>query len=457
MDKPKRIDVKPEELEAFLKRVETRQLRDEDYALIRVLVDTFNSLQRAVQEKGASVKRLLRWIFGSSTESSKNILKKSDDDDDDEKPDTNSAGGNLKSSSTKPAGGHGRHSSAAYTGANRHPVSHQQLVIGSHCPRCPKGKLYHRSQPVTIIHFTAQPPIQADIYELEQLRCSSCGAVFTATPPPEAGTEKYDVSVGSMIAILKYGSGMPFYRIAKLQWSLGVPLPASTQWDVVEMMANACDPVYRELIRQAAQGAVIHLDDTTMKILALMKERRDAARAGNVGRTGMFTTGMLSFGSGHQIALFFTGANHAGENMHELLAARVKALGPPIQMCDALSRNLAREFEVILANCLSHARRNFVEIIADFPEACRHVIETLAEVYKHDETAKQRRLSAAERLQFHQQQSAPLMTGREGLAGPAVRRKKGGAQLKPGKSHRLCAQSLGTADAFSQGSRGTAG
>ena len=50
-------------------------------------------------------------------------------------------------------------------------------------------------------------------------------------------------------------------------------------------------------------------------------------------------------------------------------------------MCDALSRNIPKVLKVILSNCLTHGRRNFVDIIDAFPDECRHVIKVLAKVY----------------------------------------------------------------------------
>ena len=44
-----------------------------------------------------------------------------------------------------------------------------------------------------------------------------------------------------MIALLKYGSGMPFNRLEGLQGNLGIPLPASTQWDIVHAKAEKID------------------------------------------------------------------------------------------------------------------------------------------------------------------------------------------------------------------------
>ncbi len=126
-------------------------------------------------------------------------------------------------------------------------------------------------------------------------------------------------------------------------------------------------------------------------------------------RTGVFTTGVVSRKDGRDIALFFTGKQHAGENLADVLRRRAAELDTPIQMCDALSRNLPQELKVILANCLAHSRRRFVEVVDNFPQECRYVIETLAGVYRHDATAREQRMSPEERLRFHQEKSGPLM------------------------------------------------
>ena len=94
-----------------------------------------------------------------------------------------------------------------------------------------------------------------------------------------------------------------------------------------------------------------------------------------------------------------------------MLAQRQSGLDPPIQMCDALSRNLPKDFLTLLANCLVHARRNFVDVLASFPEQGQFVIETLADVYKNDQVTKDQQLSAQARLVYHQTHSKPLMQG----------------------------------------------
>jgi hypothetical protein len=225
------------------------------------------------------------------------------------------------------------------------------------------------------------------------------------------GDEKYDATAGSMVALLKYGTGLPFHRQEKLQQSLGIPLPASTQWDIVSDLAGKIEPVYEELIRQAAQGDVVHNDDTSMTILALMKDGRNTPALDDSDRTGVFTSGIVSTRQGQKMALFFTGRKHAGENLAEVLRRRAAELGPPIQMCDALARNLPKELEAIVANCLAHGRRRFVDVAQNFPEECRHVLETLGKVYKNEALARQQGMSSQERLSFHQAESRTLMEG----------------------------------------------
>ena len=79
----------------------------------------------------------------------------------------------------------------------------------------------------------------------------------------------------------------------------------------------------------------------------------------------------------HRIALFFTGHQHAGENLTDLLKQRAAELDTPIQMCDALSRNVPEPLKTILGNCLTHGRRRFVEVAANFPDECLYVLEVL--------------------------------------------------------------------------------
>ena len=309
-----------------------------------------------------------------------------------------------KQGKEKPTG-HGRNGASCYTGAKKVAVPFPTLHTGDHCPGCEKGKVYPQKEPRTLVRIVGQAPLAATVYELDRLRCNLCGEVFTAPEPEGVGPEKYDETTAAMIALLKYGSGMPFYRLEKLEHLLGIPLPASTQWEIAEEGAEVIKAAPEELIRQAAQGEVLHNDDTGMRVLRMAREPSD-------DRTGVFTSGIVSTQAGRRIALYFTGRQHAGENLRDVLQHRIKDLATPIQMCDALSRNtpkLSDGAEILLANCLAHGRRQFVDVAVNFPEPCRYVLETLGEVYRYDAEARAAQLSPQDRLLFHQQHSEPLM------------------------------------------------
>ena len=284
-------------------------------------------------------------------------------------------------------------------------MAHASLKPKDPCPDCHQGKLYELPDPGVIVRVTGNASLSGTVYELQQLRCNLCQKIFTATAPDHIGDEKYDAASGAMTALLKYGSGLPFNRLDQLQATLGVPLPSSTQWEIVESVADKIHPVYPAMMRQAAQGDLVYNDDTVMKILELMKQSDEDRH----GRKGMFTSGILSTVGDRKMAVFMTGSHHAGENLAAILAKRSAALPPPVQMCDALSRNPPKDFKVILANCMAHARRRFVDVEFNFPQECTYVLETLEEVYKNDAVTKQHNMTPDKRLQYHQEKSAPLM------------------------------------------------
>lgn len=309
--------------------------------------------------------------------------------------------------------GHGRIGAAAYPHAGCTHVEHDRAHVGDTCPQCSHGRLYRLREPERIVRITGQPPLVARTWELDRLRCSGCGGVFTAPAPAEAQGPKYDERAAAIMALLRYRVGTPLHRLDRLQRNLETPVPASTQWEVVRDHVDAVVPVHDELGRRAASGRVLHNDDTSVRILEFMGKRRaELVAHGELpdpDRTGLFTTGFVSITADGPIALFFSGRNHAGENFTALLAARDHGLPAPIHMCDGLDRNRPHGHAVIEDNCLAHGRRHVVDEAENFPAECRHVLEALGKVFKIDEGCKEQALSDEERLAVHQRDSAPVM------------------------------------------------
>jgi len=357
---------------------------------INRIFQLLDGLLSLLEKKNLSIAKLRQLCFGATTESARNVC------------------GNKPASEQRKAKakGHGRNSHRRYTGARRVRISHPTLRSGQTCPECAKGKLRPRKDPAVTITVTAQPPVGAVIYEREQLRCDTCGKMFTAPAPAEAGVEKYDASVGVMVGLMRYGSGMPFYRLERLQKSLGVPLPASVQWEQADQVAQDLQPVYEHLITHAAQAAVMFSDDTGMRVSSLRKEIQ---RQEKPKRTGLFTSGIVGDVDDHSVTLFFTGRNHAGENLAAVLAQREAQRPPPMHMCDGLPQNAPKGHATVDCQCNVHARRGFVEVESDFPEECRKVVESFSTIYRVEAQAKKDGLSAEDRLRLHQTHSRPVM------------------------------------------------
>jgi transposase len=405
---PRRLDVTPEALQQLVDCAKDL-LPQQQFELLSAITESILFLRAAYEQKRISERNLLRMMFGPFTESARVILQEEKEREEEK-----------RDKKEKPKG-HGRNGVEDYPGARRQKVPHTEMKAGQQCPECLRGTLYQfrGKEPAVLVRFTASIPVDATVYEIERLRCSACQKIYSAPLPVEAQKPKYDETVGAMIGVLRYGAGLPMNRIETLQQDFGIPLPSSTQWAIVDRMAEVISPAYEELARLGAQGEVIHNDDTSMGVLALCKirqqQRQEAEEEDEAGnnqknsRTGCFTSGFVCLTDGRRIALFFTGEHHAGENMEALLQKRKQDLAPPIQMCDGLSRNLPKSFQTILGNCVSHGRRHFVDVFEDFPEECRFVIETLKEVFKNEDIALQANMTPAERLLFHQSQSKPWM------------------------------------------------
>lgn len=393
------------ELSGIVER--TREaLSSEDHEKLKSAISLLGFLTAELQSKQTSLERLRRLLFGVPTEKTEAVLAG-----------TNQAPADSAPASTprEQVAGHGRHGAAAYTGAHTVTLAHPTLQGGQACPGCERGRVYVMAEPSVLVRITGVAPLGATLYQCDRLRCNLCGELYTAPAPAGVGGQKYDATAVSMIGLLKYGTGLPFNRIETLQAGMRIPLPAATQWDLVKAGARQLAPVYEALITQAAQAVVLHNDDTSMKVLKITREQRAAALAEDADetRSGVFTSAILATGAGHKIALFFTGVRHAGENLAALLRARAAELPTPIQMCDGLAHNAPADFDTLLANCIAHARRRYVELAESFPEEVRFVLETLRDVYKTDATARQQGLSAQARLELHQAESGPRMTSLE--------------------------------------------
>lgn len=405
---PTCIDLKQDELGQLITEIKNSSLSEKSKDLVVKALSSFAWLTLQLEKNSLSVKKLKRLFFGSKTEKAKKTKGSS------KKPEDKGAGAPKDPSSEKDpkpnkpkVPGHGKNGQANFTNAEKVAVPHPFLKTQDPCPECEDGRLYDYP-PSAVLRIFGQAPLNAKVFELERLRCGSCQELFSAPLPEEAGPERNHASAKAMVAVLNYGSGMPFYRLEGLQKNMETPVPDSTQFDMAEEVANCGSPIVEHFKKQAVNASQIGNDDTGMKVLELIQENKSL---GEGERKGMQTTAAIALIGENKVALFETGRNHAGENIAALLKFRDPQLPKVQQIGDASSKNYSHDFMdlVIKVLCLDHGRRNFYDILDQFPSDCRYVITELGKVYKNDADSKSLKHSPVERLSYHQEHSAAIM------------------------------------------------
>ena len=430
------LTLSAEDGEALIARVHRSNLPRADAERVEWVIRMYFYVVFALREAKLSAKRLRSLLFGKGPALSPEASSTAGQADGDGtkasavlKADAARAGATAnqaapgesqRSEWAKPAGGHrpgtGRLGAAAYAGATRVECRHEELAVGQRCPVCGQGTLYALPAGVEI-RIDGHALLSAMHYALEKLRCSACGAIFTAGLPSGVGKEKYSAQARAVLAVSRYYLGVPGYRLQGYQAMLGVPVPDATQWDQIEVVGDCAYKVFAQMEKEAAQGELIFQDDTAVRILALMQEnsaRLAAAQAQGVStpneRPGMHTTALVVKVGEHTAVLYYSSRHHAGENLQGLLDKREAGLAKPLAMSDALASNeVADESKLIRCHCLAHGRRKFSDLEAVFPHECQGVLQVIRQVFDHDEQAREEQLSPEARLAYHQAQSQPLM------------------------------------------------
>jgi hypothetical protein len=236
----RRVQVPIEQLNAIVERTRSGPLPEGEHATLKAAVDTLARLTEELETKTTTLERVRRLMFGPRTETTDTVLGKKDPTDA-TAPAPDSVADEPPLPPKKPRPGHGRNGAEKYPRAPRIAVAHAGLKHGDPCPEpgC-TGRVYvQRQEPAVLVRVTGVAPLQAQVYALERLRCGLCGTVFTAAAPAGVGARKYDETAAAMIALLKYGCGLPFHRIQRLEQALAIPLPSATQCRTPDLGLNS--------------------------------------------------------------------------------------------------------------------------------------------------------------------------------------------------------------------------
>ncbi|NOT57077.1 MAG: hypothetical protein HOP18_20955 [Deltaproteobacteria bacterium] len=199
MKQPADVILSREDGEALLARLEANALTADDRCVLGKVLTFYFWLLFALREAKLSLRRLKTLVFGEKP-------KKREPLSSDETPSGGSAGGSGEPPQASPGvpavaapdapeakprpPGHGRQGAEVYRAAQTVACRHEELAVGERCPACGRGTLY-RLPPGIEMRLDGNALLSAVRYELEKLRCSACGQIFTAAVPAAAGEEKY--------------------------------------------------------------------------------------------------------------------------------------------------------------------------------------------------------------------------------------------------------------------------
>lgn len=411
MKKAKAIAISIEEVKTLLKKAEDNQLGNES-ALIATLARLVLLLWQVIDEKKLSISRLRKLIFGSKSEKHKQSqnaqgsASSNQTQQTSQQTESQDVNALTTKTATKRKKGHGRLSASRYTQAKIVNCVNKEISSGSDCPSLCGGRLYDTKKPQPFIKLEGSAILSATNYVRETLRCKICHQRFTAKLPDEVKYEKYDITADVALVLHKYECALPFYRISQIQTAVGVPISSSTQYSRVEALADKVFPIYRELEKIATSSYLLHQDDTTVRILSVMKENKKLPKK---QRKSTYTTGIASRLDKHNVVLYYSGKGYSGENLSKLLKTRPLELKKALVVGDAEKKNWLDDFKekVIKCLCLAHARRRFVDSEAAYPEKCKKVLDDLAQVYHNDSLTKD--LTPEQRLDYHKTHSKPIM------------------------------------------------
>ena len=246
----------------------------------------------------------------------------------------------------------------------------------------------------------------AELYVLRHIQkkytCPCCeGHVVTAAKPPQPIPKSVATpSLLAWVAVSKYQDALPLYRQSAIFERLGVHLDRTTLANWMIQSGQLLQPIINLLWDQVRQAALVHMDETTVQVLA------------EPGKTPQSKSYMWVTTAGppnQSIVLFHYAPTRKGQIATDLLADYHGVL-----MVDGYDGYdaVCRQQALVRLGCWAHARRKFVEAQRAQPKDKTgkpdEALALINKLYRIERELKD--ASVDERYQQRQQQALPILT-----------------------------------------------
>lgn len=278
---------------------------------------------------------------------------------------------------------------------------------GPNCGCCGGTVLRKLGERRTEILEYVPATFKVTVHVVEVVSCRDCETI-QQPPLPSFPIERARPGPGllSHVAVSKYADGLPLHRQTGIYARAGVDLDRSTMAEWVGATAALLRPLVEAVEQHVCAGAVLHADDTPMKVLAPGEGKTKTGRLWAVVRDER------PWAEKTPPAVFYRySRDRKGEHAEALLGSCRGFLhadgysgwqnlfdGDPVT-------GVARLTEVA---CWAHSRRKIYDVYdATKSPLAKEALERIAALFEIEAQIKGK--APAERLAVRQQQSVPLL------------------------------------------------
>lgn len=228
------------------------------------------------------------------------------------------------------------------------------------------------------------------VVKLKDADAPSCPAV-----PPAVIEKSYaDVSFLAGLLIDKFLYHLPLYRQHQRIEAAGVKLSRQTLTNLVFRSTELLEPIYYAQLSSILASQVLAMDETPIK-----------AGRSSPGKMHQSYFWPL-YGDKDEVAFPYS-PTRAHATVREILGSFCGTL--LTDGYEAYERFAERQANVVLAQCWSHTRRNFIEAEQYEPALCGKALEYIGELYEVEERIRKKALFGVEKAGYRAQYSKPIV------------------------------------------------
>jgi transposase len=252
-----------------------------------------------------------------------------------------------------------------------HKVREDQKV----CPRCGGHDFSRLGGGETSEMYELVPSrVERQIHIQEKLRCRCGEAIITADPPARVYDKaRFGPTFMAQVVVSKCADSLPLYRQAKAYRRAGVQVDDSTLGELFHRVAAATKPLSQRLLQLVAEKEIVLADETTQRV-------QDKGKT----RTAWLWSFIARDEADKEIISYVFSRSRSGETPMRVLGDTAGKL-----VADAYSgyNKVTVPGRRERAGCLAHLRRKFFEAQSTAPDAAKHAMDFILEVYKIERAA----------------------------------------------------------------------